>query len=73
MVDIKENIEILNRKIKTGKNENIKIVAATKYADVEQIKKAISSGINCIGENRVQEAEKKFKFLDIEKHMIESL
>lgn len=53
---IKENIE----KIKKLIPENITIVAATKTRSVEEIKQAVECGITDIGENYVQEAEKKF-------------
>jgi len=47
------------------------LVAVTKTRTVEEIKKAIESGVNCIGENRVQEAKQNFPSLqNIEKHMI---
>ena len=50
---------------------DVKLVAVTKTRTVEEIRHAIMSGVTCIGENRVQEAEKKFPFLPkVEKHMI---
>lgn len=53
---------------------NVKLVAVTKTRTVEEIKQAIISGITCIGENRVQEANEKFPLLpNVEKHMIGSL
>ncbi|NQV09276.1 YggS family pyridoxal phosphate-dependent enzyme [Candidatus Woesearchaeota archaeon] len=76
-MSIKQNVESVNERIKkaaesAGKNyEDIKLLVATKYADVEQIKELIGSGIKVIGENRVQEADNKFQQLpDVEKHMI---
>ncbi len=53
---IKENIEKIRKLIP----ENITIIAATKTRSVEEIKQAIECGITDIGENYVQEAEKKF-------------
>lgn len=53
---IKENIEKIRKLIP----ENITIVAATKTRCVEEIKQAVECGITDIGENYVQEAEKKF-------------
>jgi hypothetical protein len=53
---------------------NVKLIAVTKTRTVEEIKEAIGSGITCIGENRVQEAEEKFPLLPkVEKHLIGSL
>ena len=56
---IKEEILILKNKRKY--NSNITIVAATKTLSFSTIKKCYDSGIHCIGENRVQEAERKFE------------
>ncbi|MCM8764943.1 MAG: YggS family pyridoxal phosphate-dependent enzyme [Candidatus Omnitrophica bacterium] len=53
---IKENIEKIMREIPKG----ITIVAATKTRSIEEISQAIEYGITDIGENYVQEAEKKF-------------
>jgi len=76
-MSMKENLESVNEKIKQAaersgrKFKDIKLLAATKYADVEQIKEIISYDVKCIGENRVQEADKKFQQLpEVEKHMI---
>lgn len=52
---IKENIE----KIKKSLPPNVILVAATKTHSVEEIKEAIAAGIKIIGENYVQDAEKK--------------
>lgn len=50
---------------------HVKLVAVTKTRTVEEIKKAIEAGIECIGENKIQEAKQKFPFLpDVEKHMV---
>ncbi len=65
---IKENLA------KLGIPSNVKLIAVTKTRTVEEIKEVIGSGITCIGENRVQEAEEKFPYLPkVEKHMIGSL
>ena len=62
---IKENI------IKLQIPSYVKLVAVTKTRTVEEIKKAIDAGVNCIGENKVQEAQEKFPSLPkVEKHMI---
>ncbi len=59
---IKEKIEATKRK--KGIDTHVQIVAATKNHPQVTINKCINAGILCIGENRIQEAEKKFK--DIE-------
>lgn len=43
--------------------EDITVVAATKYASVEQMNTLVSAGIRIVAENRVQDAQKKFPFL----------
>ena len=55
-------------------NQKVKIVAVSKNHNIESIKKAINSGIRIFGENRVQEAERKFLnlkniFQDLELHL----
>ena len=78
MVTIKNNLEIINEKIKKAAlrvnrdPEEIKLVAVTKTATIEQIKEAISAGVKIIGENKVQEAKEKYQILsaDIEWHLV---
>ncbi|MCX7705549.1 MAG: YggS family pyridoxal phosphate-dependent enzyme [bacterium] len=53
---IRENLEKILKEIPPG----ITLVAATKTRSVEEIRQAIDCGITDIGENYVQEAEKKF-------------
>ena len=65
--------QILENISKYG-TKNVKMVAISKNHSAESIKTAINSGIRIFGENRVQEAEKKFldlknKFLDLELHL----
>jgi pyridoxal phosphate enzyme (YggS family) len=75
---IKNNLEIINEKIKkaalkaNGNPEEIKLVAVTKTATIEQIKEAISAGVKIIGENKVQEAKEKYQILtaDMEWHLV---
>ena len=59
------------------KNKNIKLVVVTKTRTPKEIKEAISAGALSIGENRVQEAEKKFPNIinlkNIEKRLIGNL
>ena len=78
METIKNNLKIINEKIKkaalkVNKNlQEIKLVAVTKTATIEQIKEAISAGVKIIGENKVQEAKEKYQILsaDIEWHLV---
>lgn len=56
---MKNNIE----KIKQELPSNIKLIVATKTRSIDEIKQAIEAGIGIIGENYVQEAEKKFEAL----------
>lgn len=67
---IKENIEkAANGAGKTV--EDIILLAATKTQDIDTINYAIKSGINYIGENRVQEfVAKRDGYLPVHKHFI---
>jgi pyridoxal phosphate enzyme (YggS family) len=53
---IKQNIE----KILAELPKYVKLVAVTKTRTTEEIKEAIGSGVKIIGENKIQEAEKKY-------------
>lgn len=58
---------------KAGRNpENVSIVAATKYCTVVEMNDALLAGITDVGENRVQDAIKKFHLLNgaCKKHFI---
>ena len=58
LVDIREHCR------KCGRNfEDVKVLAATKYANTVEINAIIEAGIDLIGENRVQDAKKKFNDL----------
>ena len=81
METIKNNLEKINEKIKKAalkanrSPEDIKLVAVTKTATVEQVKEVISAGVKIIGENKVQEAKEKYQVLsadiaDIEWHLV---
>ncbi|MBA7499553.1 Pyridoxal phosphate homeostasis protein [subsurface metagenome] len=78
MQTIKNNLKIINEKIRKAasranrNSEEIKLVAVTKTATIEQIKEAISAGVKIIGENKVQEAKEKYQILsaDIEWHLV---
>ncbi len=58
-MSIKENV----MRIKSELPTYVTLVAATKTRTIEEIKEAIDAGIEIIGENYVQEAEKKFQVL----------
>lgn len=68
-MSIKENLErvkqnIANAAVKAGKKpEDIVLVMATKTVEPERIREAIQSGGRIIGENKVQEALKKYEAL----------
>ncbi|OGW72814.1 MAG: YggS family pyridoxal phosphate enzyme [Nitrospirae bacterium RIFCSPHIGHO2_02_FULL_40_19] len=72
---------INNAAVKAGRNPaDIKLVAVTKNVELPQIIEAVKAGVTILGENRVQEAQKKisnFKFqisnLRVEWHLIGSL
>ena len=69
---IREDIARLCERLGRDRKE-ITLVAVTKYAEGGQIKEAIQAGIADIGENRVQEAEAKFRLVhqgNVTKHMI---
>ena len=61
-----------NALVKSGKKrEDVILLAATKTVDAETINYAISSGINYIGENKVQELISKEKdIVSVHKHFI---
>jgi len=72
MGTVKDNLETTNKKIKetalkvNRDPQEIKLVAVTKTATLEQIKEAINEGVKIIGENKVQEAKKKYQVLTTE-------
>jgi pyridoxal phosphate enzyme (YggS family) len=81
MTDIKSNIESIKKRIeaacrKANRDPNeVMLLAATKDVPADLIEAAIESGISSIGENRVQEAERKIialkqKYAQITWHMI---
>ena len=66
MSQIKKNLKKLREKIfKDTANDEVKIVAVTKTRSINEIKEAISCGVTSVGENKVQEAEKKFQQLGV--------
>jgi hypothetical protein len=79
MSSIKQNIEEIRKKVdsaakKAGRNPaNVKIIAVTKTASIEQVRELLRAGIKDFGENKVQEAEKKISSIadpEIKWHMI---
>jgi pyridoxal phosphate enzyme (YggS family) len=72
MGTVKDNLETINKKIKAAAlkvnrdPQEIKLVAVTKTATLEQIKEAINEGVKIIGENKVQEAMEKYQVLTTE-------
>jgi len=68
---LKARIERAARRVHRTPDE-ITLVAVTKTIEVERIEEAIKCGVRIIGENRVQEAKKKFPLLGdkVEWHMI---
>ena len=71
---ISSNYQQILENISKYGTKNAKMVAISKNHSVESVKIAINSGIRIFGENRVQEAEKKFLnlkniFQDLELHL----
>jgi pyridoxal phosphate enzyme (YggS family) len=72
MGTVKDNLETINKKIKEAAlkvnrdPQEIKLVAVTKTATLEQIKEAINEGVKIIGENKVQKATEKYQVLTTE-------
>jgi len=65
--------EIYETALKSGRDpEEIKLLAATKSVPPERILEAIEAGIRIIGENYVQEAQKKYELIGprVSWHMI---
>lgn len=63
--------KILEIEKETSKYDNVKIIAATKYMNVDQTKALVEAGIKCLGENRTDLFLEKYEALkdyDIEWH-----
>jgi|TARA_Y100000031_G_scaffold140097_1_gene167489 hypothetical protein len=61
---IKQNLIIIKEKIEKSKHsadQNVDIIAVTKTHPPSVIKECYEAGIRSIGENKIQEAEEKFK------------
>ncbi|MCF6095864.1 YggS family pyridoxal phosphate-dependent enzyme [Thermovorax subterraneus] len=75
---IRKNIETLRLRVKEAaeksgrREEDIKIVAVTKTVMPETIQVAVDCGLTILGENRVQEAQRKIELVkgDVSWHMI---
>ena len=69
MPDIVKNIEQVLMRIRRAAQEigrdptAIKMVAVTKTVDAQLIRKAVAGGLDCFGENYVQEAREKIEKL----------
>ncbi len=76
-MNIKQNIKNVQQTIQTCQHdlERVRIVAATKYADIKQMEELYEGGITIMGENRVDSfLEKKDQLtLPIEWHFIGTL
>ncbi|HVP35557.1 MAG TPA: YggS family pyridoxal phosphate-dependent enzyme [Terriglobales bacterium] len=78
MSTIPENLKRLEERIEKAairsgrRKEDIILVAVTKTIEPERIIEGIEAGIKIIGENRIQEAQEKFKFItkSVEKHLV---
>ena len=73
MSQIAQNLQKIRKTIfKETANDSVKIVVVTKTRPVGEINKAVDSGVLSIGENKVQEAEEKFKQMraPVEKRLI---
>ena len=63
---IKENLQIIRNRVEiAAKRSNrvakaITILAVTKYVTLDFMRAAIEAGVKCVGENKVQDAKKKF-------------
>lgn len=61
---ILDNVEKIRRRLdearlRSGRKDEVALVAVTKYATVEQTRELIASGVADIGESRVQDAQRK--------------
>ncbi len=55
--------------LRSGRNvDDVRLIAVTKYVDIDRIKEAVSAGIKDVGENRVQEFLSKEDFFN-ENHL----
>ena len=73
LLEINENIQMALQRC--GRKDKVELIAVTKTVDIPRIEEAINLGITDIGENKVQELEKKIDALDdkVNYHLIGSL
>jgi PLP dependent protein len=76
-MSIEENLSQIRERIaaaarRAGRSpEQVRLVAVTKTVSADQVEEAIRAGVTDIGENRVQEAEKKLgRFAGVRAHLI---
>lgn len=55
--------KILEIEQETSKYENVKVIAATKYMNIDQTKELVKAGIKCLGENRTDLFLEKYEAL----------
>ena len=60
-MDFKKRLEQIEKV--TSQYPNVKLVAATKYMNIEQTKQLIDAGVKCIGENRAEIFLEKYEAL----------
>ena len=53
---VQENIA--NALMRANRQDTVKLIAVTKFVDLERIRQAVEAGISNVGENRVQELYK---------------
>jgi pyridoxal phosphate enzyme (YggS family) len=76
-MSIAENVRAVRTRIEAACDRafrdpaDVRLVAVTKTVEVPAIREAIKAGVDCIGENRVQEAAEKSGALPpVEKHLV---
>lgn len=77
---VEENLEEVFKNIKKAKqkskfNQNVDLIAVTKTVEYDLINRAITAGIRHIGENKVQEIQRKYDSINepVNWHLIGSL
>lgn len=80
MNQIAENIQAISENIRNilkgcGRKDKVNLIAVTKTVGTNEIREAIEAGITDIGENKVQEVEKKYDIIGskVQWHLIGSL
>lgn len=80
-MNISANLEVIKENIKkaaarSGRDHHaIRVVAVTKYVEIDAMNQVIRAGITDIGENRIQDALRKLPFLQapVTRHLIGTL